>query len=127
MLIEFCCSEDSKLSTQRKSSEGCHCIRVTEKEDGTLQSSRQWLAAQIQDFRNDFHDGTLILCASLPCVGGSPWGNVNGLTVDGQERIKEQQKLFIKLFKSFAKLVNEVADEKILIAFELSRNCKYWG
>ena len=127
MLIEFCCSEDSKLSTQRKSSEGCHCIRVTEKEDGTLQSSRQRLASQIQDFKNDFHDGTLILYASLPCVGGSPWGNVNGLTVEGQDRIKEQQKLFTKLFKSFVKLVHEVADEKTLIAFELSRNCKYWG
>ena len=30
MLIEFCCSEDSKLSSQRTSSEDCHCIRVTE-------------------------------------------------------------------------------------------------
>ena len=40
MLIEFCCSEDSKLSTPRKSNEGCHCVRVTEKEDGTLERSR---------------------------------------------------------------------------------------
>ena len=126
MLIEFCCSDDSKLSTQRKSSQDCHCIRVTEKEDGTTNSCRQRLASQVQDFRNDFHDGTLILYASLPCVGGSPWGNVNGLTVEGQERIKEQQKQFTKLFKSFFKLVDEVYDERTLIAFELSKNCKYW-
>ena len=32
MLIEFCCSEDSKLSAQRKSSQDCHCVRVTEKD-----------------------------------------------------------------------------------------------
>ena len=127
MLIEFCCSEDSKLSTPRKSSEGCHCVRVTEKDDGTLHSSRQRLASQIQDFRNDFNEGTLILYASLPCVGGSPWGNVNGMTVEGQDRIKEQQKMFTKLFKSFVKLVDEVKDERTLIAFELSKNCKYWG
>ena len=50
--------------------------------------------------------------------GGSPWGNVNGLTVEGQERIKEQQKQFTKLFKSFVKLVDEVYDEQTLIAFE---------
>ena len=31
MLIEFCCSDDSKLSTPRKSNEDCHCIRVTGK------------------------------------------------------------------------------------------------
>jgi hypothetical protein len=36
---------------------------------------------------------------------------VNGLTVEGQERIKEQQKQFIKLFKSFVKIVDEVHDE----------------
>ena len=72
MLIEFCCSEDSKLSTPRKASENCHCVRVTEKEDGTQTSCRQRLVSQVQDFRNDFDDGTLILYASLPCVGGSP-------------------------------------------------------
>ena len=124
ILIEFCCSEDSKLSTQRKSSPNCHCIRVTEKDDGTTDSCRQRLASQIKDFRNDFDNGTLILYASLPCVGGSPWGNVNGLTVAGHDRIKEQQKQFKKLFKSFVKLVDEVYDERTLIAFELSKSCK---
>ena len=126
MLIEFCCSDDSKLSSQRKSSQGCHCIGVTEKDDGTTNSCRQRLASQVQDFRNEFHDGTLILYASLPCVGGNPWGNVNVLTVEGQERFKEQQKQSTKLFKSFVKLVGEVYDERTLIAFELSKNCKYW-
>ena len=68
----------------------------------------------------------LILYASLPCVEGSPWGNVNGLTVEGHERTKEQQKQFTTLLKSFVKLVGEVYDERTLIAFELSKNCKYW-
>ena len=126
MLIEFCCPEDSKLSTQRKSSQDCHCVRVTEKDDGTTDGCRQRLASQVKDFRNDFENRTLILYASLPCVGGSPWGNVNGLTVEGQDRIKEQQKQFTKLFKSFVKLVDEVYDERTLTAFELSKSCKYW-
>ena len=92
MLIEFCCSEDSKLSTPRKVNENCRCVRVAEKEDGTQPSCRQRLASLVQDFKNEFKDGVLILYASLPCVGGSPWGNVNGLTVEGQERIQEQQR-----------------------------------
>eukprot|EP00435_Cladocopium_sp_Y103_P010642 s3504_g2.t1 len=104
MLIEFCCSDDSKLCTPRKSNEDCHCIRVTEKEDGTKESCPQRLASQIKDFRNDFTDGTLILYASLPCVGGSPWGNINSLTVEGNEKIKEQQRLFTKLFKVLSNL-----------------------
>ena len=57
---------------------------------------------------------------------GSPWGNVNGLTVEGHERSKEQQKQFTTLLKSFVKLLGEVYDERTLIAFELSKNCKYW-
>ena len=101
MLIEFGCSEGSKPSTQRKSSQDCDCVRVTEKDDGTTDGCRQRLASQAKDFRNDFDNGTLVLYASLPCVGGSPWGNVNGFTVKGHERIKEQQKQFTKLFKSF--------------------------
>ena len=126
MLIEFCRSEDSQLSTQRKSSQDCHCVRLTEKDDGTTDSCRQRLASLVKDFRNDFDNGTLILYASLPCVGGSPWGNVSGLTVKGHERIKDQEKQFTKLFKSFVELVDEVYDERTLIALELSKNCKYW-
>ena len=126
MLIEFCCPEGSKCSTQRKSSRDCHCIRVTEKDDGTTDGCRQRLVSQVKDFRHDFDNSTLILYASLPCVGGSPWGNVNGLTIEGHERIKEQPKQFTKLFKSLVKLVDEVYDERTLIAFELSKSCKYW-
>ena len=101
MLIEFCCSDDSKLSTQRKSSQECHCVRVTEKEDGTTDSCRQRLASQVQDFRNDFRDGTLILYASLPCVGGSPCGNVNGLTVEGQDRNQRATKAVYQVVQIF--------------------------
>ena len=50
-------------------------------------------------------------------MGGSPWVNVNSLTVEDQERIQEQQRLFNKLFKSFAKLIAEVGDDKAVIAF----------
>ena len=126
LLIEFCCSADSKLSTPRDASKGCKLIRVTESEDGSSLSCRNWLAQEVKDFRKANPQGAILLYASLPCVGGSPWGSVNSLTESGAERIEQQQKDFSKLFKSFQKLIQEIDGPQLSIAFELSKNCKYW-
>jgi len=126
MLIEFCCSDDSKLCTPREASKGCRLIRATENEDGTTQGCRKWLAQEVQSFRESNPEGEILLCASLPCVGGSPWGYINGLTDSGAERIEQQQKEFTKLFKSLQKIINEIDGPHFSIAFELSKNCKYW-
>ena len=67
-----------------------------------------------------------MLYASLPCFGGSPWGYINRLTDSGAERIEQQQKDFTKLFKSLQKLIHEIDGPHLSIAFELSKNCKYW-
>ena len=77
LLIEFCCSADSKLSTPRDASKGCKLIRVTESEDGSSLSCRNWLAQEVKDFRKANPQGAILLYASLPCVGGSPWGSIN--------------------------------------------------
>ena len=119
MLIEFCCSSDSKLCTPREASKGCRLIRVTENEDGTTQGCRKWLAQEVQSFRESNPEGEILLYASLPCVGGSPWGYINSLTVTGAERIEQQQKEFTKLFKSLQKIINEIDGPHFSIAFEL--------
>ena len=126
LLIEFCCSSDSKLCTPRQASKGCRLIRVTEHEDGTTQGCRKWLAQEVQSFRESNPEGEILLYASLPCVGGSPWGYINGLTDKGAERIEQQQKDFTKLFKSLQKVIHEIDGPHFSIAFELSKNCKYW-
>ena len=59
--------------------------------------------------------------ASLPCVGGSPWGSVNSLTESGAERIEQQQKDFSKLFKSFQKLIHEIDGPQLSIASNCQR------
>ena len=126
VLIEFCCAHDSKLSEARDASKGCRCIRVTEAEDGTTESCRNWLAREVKSFRTSHPKGKILLYASLPCVGGSPWGNVNKETEEGEARIQQQQEEFTKLFKPFKKFIEILKDENAHIAFELSRNCKYW-
>ena len=40
LLIEFCCSNDSKLCTPREASKGCRLTRVTESEDGSTLYTR---------------------------------------------------------------------------------------
>ena len=104
MLIEFCCSNDSKLCTPREASKESRLIRVTEKEDGSTLGCRKWLAQEVQSFRDNNPEGEVLLYASLPCVGGSPLGYINRLTDSGAERIEQQQKEFTKLFKSLQKV-----------------------
>ena len=48
------------------------------------------------------------------------------MTEKGSERIAEQQKVFAALLKSLRKIIAENADEGTFVAFELSKNCKYW-
>ena len=50
MLIEFCCSDDSKLCAPREASKGCRHIRGTEKEDGSTPGCRKWLAQEVRSF-----------------------------------------------------------------------------
>ena len=120
LLIEFFCAHDSKLSEKRDATKGCKCIRVTEAEDGATESCRNWLAQEVKDFRARRPKGKILLYASLPCVGGSPWGNVNKQTEEGEERIKQQQKDFTKLFKPFHKVV-EMLRMKMSISRSNSR------
>ena len=77
-------------------------------------------------FQNTNPQGEVLLYASLPSVGGSPWGNINPLTDVGAERIEQPQKEFTRLFKSLQKPVQEIDGPHFSSAVELSKNCKYW-
>ena len=126
LLIEFCCSADSKLGQMRSESKGCKVIRVTINEDATTSKCMKWLDKEINTFKRQHPQAKVLLYGSLPCTGGSPWGNVNKQTEEGLERIKGQQKEFTKLFKNFARLVRDHLDSRTFVAFELSRRCRYW-
>ena len=63
LLIEFCCSADSKLGQARAASKGCKTIRITEEEDGTSDSCRQWLAQEIGEFREKHPEDYLFVIA----------------------------------------------------------------
>ena len=73
---------------------------------GPKKSSRSGKITQMAKF---------LLYASLPCVGGSPWGYINGLTDSGAERIEQQQKEFTKLFKPLQSLFMKSMDRTFLL------------
>ena len=99
LLIEFCCSADSKLGQMRSESKGCKVLRVTINEDATTSKCMKWIDKEINTFKQQHPKAKVLLYGSLPCTGGSPWGNVNKQTEEGLERIKEQQKEFTKLLE----------------------------
>ena len=72
IMIEFCCSPDSKLGQHSAYSNGCKVIRVTEAMDATKQSTLDYLCEVV-------HTETVpvFVFSSMPCTGGSPWQNIN--------------------------------------------------
>ena len=127
MLIEVCCSDTSKLGQLRDASQGCNMLRVTESHDLRKASTIEHVVKEVRKFRRTCPEGRLLVYASLPCTGGSPWGNVNKETHGGKARIKEQQTLYVELQNAFIRLVERIRDERTFIAYELSARCEYWS
>ena len=127
MLVEVCCSETSKLSERRESSAGCLTLRVTARHDLREVSTIKRVVKAVNEFRWHHPQGKLLVYASLPCTGGSPWGHVNKGLGDGTKHIEQHQRLFIQLQNALIRLVESVRDENTFLAYELSSRCEYWN
>ena len=106
IMIEYCCSENSKLGEEnRKHAKGCKVIRVTKDDDATRGECITKTVKKVEEFMksNPKEKTDLMIYISLPCTGGCPWNNVNKESPNGRERIKEHQKLFKRLFKGYSK------------------------
>ena len=130
LLVEFCCSENSKLGEDRKSAKGCEVIRVTIKDDATKEETIAKLAKKIRSFHGntakDQGGNKVMIFASLPCTGGCPWNRINKDNPGGLEKIQSHQKEFKLLFKNLCLLVDDVEEVQPTIAMELPTNTEYW-
>jgi hypothetical protein len=123
IMIEFCCSPDSKLGQHSAYSNGCKVIRVTEAMDATKQSTLDYLCEVV-------HTETVpvFVFSSMPCTGGSPWQNINVRKPGGIRRMVEHRKLSNKLWGKFVELCEETRKNKSnQIGLEWPRGCKYWN
>ena len=93
-------------------------LRVTESHDLRKASTIEHVVKEVKKFRKTCPEGRLLIYASLPCTGGSPWGNVNKETHGGKARIKEQQTLHVELQNAFIRVVERIRDEHTFIAYE---------
>ena len=129
IMIEYCCSENSKLGEEnRKHSRGCKVIRVTEDDDATRDECITKTVKKVEGLRrsNPKDKTDLMIYISLPCTGGCPWNNVNKGSQNGKEKIKEHQRLFKKLFKGLEDLCNRLSYASPILLFELPTMCEYW-
>ena len=129
IMIEYCCSEDSKLGEEnRKQAKGCKVIRVTKDDDATRSECITKTVKRVEEFMksNPKNKTDLMIYISLPCTGGCPWNNVNKESYSGKEKMKEHQKLFKKLFKGLEDLCNRLSYVTPILLFELPTMCKYW-
>ena len=127
VMVEFCCSPESKLGQAREASKHCHVVRVTEADDATKSKTIQALVSKIHALCDEGGDTSkpLLLFASLPCTGGCPWQRIN--VEKNPELVQSHQELFIRLFKSFQSLCRMIRSKNPCIAFELPKNCEHWS
>ena len=121
VMVEFCCSPESKLGQAREASKSCHVVRVTEADDATKSKTIQVLVNKNHTLCDEGGDTSkpLLLFASLPCTGGCPWQRIN--VEKNPELIQSHQELFIRLFKSFQSLCRMTKSRNPCIAFELPK------
>ena len=123
VLVEFCCSPNSKLGEARAAAKGCHVLRVTEEDDAT---KPQTIRRLVQEIHTLCDEGglMLLLYASLPCTGGSSWQRLN--IQNNPELVAKHRALFKKLFRSFCSLSKLLKRHNPQIIMELPRTCDYW-
>ena len=69
LVIEFCCSQNSKLGSPAMIDDPeCLVVRSTQDIDMTTPRVLKFALNALREF-----DGPVALWASIPCTGGSPW------------------------------------------------------
>ena len=121
IMIEYCCSENSKLGEEnRKHAKGCKVIRVTKDDDATRDECITKTVKKVEGLRrsNPKNKTDLMIYISLPCTGGCPWNNVNK---------ESHQRLFKKLFKGLEDLCSRLSHATPILLLELPQPCVSTG
>ena len=122
LLIEFCCGPDSHLGQSSPNSTNCTVMRCTIDDDVTTMAGRERILTRIKSWPNT----DILLWASMPCTGGSPWQNYNATHPGGAERVADHIRIFKRIWKTFVVCARAVREKGGQIANELPRSCSYW-
>ena len=126
LMVEWCCSPDSKLGQPRAAAKGCTVFRVTESEDATTRKCVEQMTQKTIQFWKENDKCNVHVHISLPCTGGCPWNNVNKDLPGGKERIQQHQKKFASLPENVDKFLESISVVRPTVSFELPSFCEYW-
>ena len=129
ILVEVCCSHDSKLGdTSRRPAFGCHVIRITQDDDILSHATRKRVVDEVKHVRSIGNKGSIpvLLWASIPCTGGTAWSHINMNHDTAKEKVKRHRSIYKRIWSAFVDLVNSMEFAKPLIAIEWPRSCTYW-
>lgn len=126
VIIEFCCGPNSKLGRVAEIPEARNCTvhRVTEQNDVTTVSGRQFVIDKINAANKNHQQ--IMLFASMPCTGGSLWGNINRHKQGGEAKLRKHWTLFRKIWKCFEECAILVLNLGGCVALEWPKGCRYW-
>ena len=123
-MVEYCTGEQSLLGQATSSSRGCKIVRITEKINA--RSSEGHALALREATRKSLSSPPVLLWASLPCTGGSPWFNINVRKPGGWKRLKDHRALFKKLWAKFVIVCEECLASGGDTCIEWPTGCAYW-
>ena len=119
-IVEFCAGENSRMGRHAaKTSSKCEVIRLTAKEDVTSKEGFSKAAHAVQA-------DNVLLWASMPCTGGSPWQQINRHKPGGEERLQQHIRDFKAIWKSFVPIALECNKHGGKVAIEWPTGCSYW-
>ena len=122
-LIEFCCSESSKLGDSRfNDGEQCARVRLTIEHDLTTNEGFAFALKEAY-----LADQNTLLWGALPCTAGCTWGRINIKKPGGPAKMKEHLRVFNQLMAHFVIIARIVTDRGGKIAFEWPAGCTLWS
>ena len=123
LILEYCCSSNSKIGQQASHSRGCEVIRLTEEINMASEGGFLWAEAQIAKVPKTTY---LFMWSAIPCTPGSPWQRINRLKPGVAESIDAQILVTKKLVNNFCRLARTVLMRGGDVAFEWPAQCSLW-
>ena len=118
-IILLCTEPDSLMVRHNPFGDQCKIVEITEHDDFTSETGYQKVVDALRG-------PNVVIFASLPCTGGSPWQIPNKKHPACRRLIAKHHKLFNKLFEQLLRLYRDHnCYGKIPILFEWPRVCKY--
>ena len=118
IIVELCASPDSKLG--ELCPPDCNFARFTEEDDLTHKYT-------IDRAMRKVTQGDVLVWISIPCVGGTPWQNLNQNLPGFHKRMRKHKELHDALWESCTQIATEAMKWGGSVVLEWPTNCRYWN